>query len=136
MRGGFDIRARARGRIVVVMSEIAECLDCGTCCFSRLDTYVRVSGDDYARLGDRAVELVRFDGNRAYVRMSDGHCGALDVDSASGHFFCSAYATRPQTCRDLERGSPACLGELATKHERPLLALGLARTARGERVPR
>lgn len=108
------------------MAEVPECLDCGTCCFSRLETYVRVSGDDHARLGDRADELVWFEGNRAYMRMVDGHCGALGIDVGSGQLVCGTYATRPQTCRDLARGSPACLGELETKQERPLLALGRA----------
>jgi hypothetical protein len=84
---------------------------------------VRVSGDDHARLGERADELVWFDGNRAYMRMIDGHCATLRVDKSSGELFCSAYATRPQTCRDLARGSGACRGEIATKQDRPLLAL-------------
>jgi len=108
------------------MSEVPECLACGTCCFSRLETYVRVSGADHARLGDRAGELVWFDGNRAYMRMVHGHCGALDIDVRSGQLVCGTYLTRPQVCRDLARGSPACLGEIETKHERPLLALGRA----------
>jgi hypothetical protein len=55
--------------------------------------------------------------------MIDGHCGALAIDIVSGRFVCGAYETRPQACRDLERGSGACLGEIATKSERPLLAL-------------
>src|SRR5580704_7608597 len=106
------------------MSAVPQCLACGVCCFSRLETYVRVTGDDYERLGDRAEELVRFDGHRAYMRMADGHCAALRVDRSSRELVCSAYDTRPQTCRDLARGSGACLGELATKRRRPLLALG------------
>ncbi len=109
------------------MTALPECLDCGTCCFSRLETYVRVSGDDYARLGDGAGELVRFDENRAYMRMIDGHCGALEVDARSSRLVCGTYATRPDACRELVRGSGACLGEIDTKHERPLLALGRAR---------
>jgi uncharacterized protein len=103
------------------MPSVPECLQCGTCCFSRLENYVRVSGDDYARLGERVDELVRFDGNRAYMRMVDGRCGALDVDPRSSQFSCTSYASRPQTCRDLVRGSGACLGELETKRLRPLL---------------
>lgn len=114
---------------------IPECLDCGVCCFSTLDTYVTVSGDDYARLGDAAAALVRFDGIRAYMQMRDGHCGALVVDVVSGRFVCGAYAERPQTCRDLARGSGACRGELTTKGDRPLLALGRARRERGSRSP-
>jgi hypothetical protein len=78
-------------------------------------------------MGERAEELVWFDGIRAYMRMTDGHCGALLIEPASGRFVCSAYATRPAVCRDLERGSPACQGELAEKADRPLLALGRQR---------
>ena len=111
------------------MSDVPECLACGTCCFSRLGTYVRVSGDDHARLGDRADDVVRFESNRAYMRMYDGHCAALDVDARSGLLVCNVYETRPQVCRDLGRGSRECLGELDTKHERPLIALGNARNA-------
>jgi Fe-S-cluster containining protein len=108
---------------------VPRCLACGVCCFSKLETYVEVTGADHARLGDRADELVRFDNTRAYMRMSDGHCGALAIDVRTGEFVCGTYDTRPQTCRDLARGSAACLGEIATKEERPLLALGRARTA-------
>jgi uncharacterized protein len=103
---------------------VPQCLACGACCFSLLGTYVRVTGGDYARLADRVDELVWFDGNRAYMRMVDGHCGALRVEGASGRFVCSAYATRPDVCRDLARGSGACLGELDAKAGRAVLALG------------
>jgi Fe-S-cluster containining protein len=106
---------------------IPECLACGACCFSLLATYVRVSGHDHARLGDRAQELVWFDENRAYMRMADGHCSALRIDAISGQFFCSTYQTRPDVCRDLARGSGACRGELDAKSLRPLLELGRRR---------
>jgi uncharacterized protein len=118
----FDRMKRRREKVPV-----PECLACGACCFSRLETYVRVTGDDHALLGDRADELVRFDGNRAYMRMVDGHCAALRVEGSFGRLVCSAYATRPQTCRDLARSSGACLGEIAGKHDRPVRALKLAR---------
>jgi uncharacterized protein len=88
---------------------------------------VRATGDDYARLGERADDLVQFVGNRAYMRMVDGHCAALRVEESSGRLVCSAYETRPQTCRDLARGSGACLGEIASKGDRPLLALNLSK---------
>lgn len=96
---------------------------CGTCCFSLLPNYVRVTGDDHARLGERADELAWFDGIHAFMRMVDGHCAALSVDAASGQFVCTAYDVRPQVCRDLERASAACLAEREMKAERPLLAL-------------
>jgi Fe-S-cluster containining protein len=105
------------------MARVPECLTCGTCCFSLLPNFVRVTGDDYSRLAERAEDLVWFDGTRAYMRMIDGHCAALRIETGSGRFVCTAYAVRPQICRDLERGSSACQGELATKSERPLAAL-------------
>jgi uncharacterized protein len=104
-----------------------ECLACGACCFSELAAYVRVSGSDHFRLAERADELAWFDGNRAYMRMLEGHCAALRIDLHSGRFVCGCYATRPDVCRDLARDSPACGGERDTKAERPLLALGLGR---------
>jgi uncharacterized protein len=106
---------------------IPECLACGACCFSRLETFVRVTGDDYARMADRAESLVRFDGFRGYMRMADEHCAALVVDVASGRWMCGAYAVRPQVCRDLARSSGECLAELDAKADRPLMALRQAR---------
>lgn len=111
------------------LPDVPACLACGTCCFSLLDTFVKVTGDDYARLAGRAEELVWFDGTRAYMRMSDGHCSALTIDARTGTFVCGAYELRPQVCRDLERASGNCLAERDAKSERPLLALRLSRTA-------
>ena len=94
----------------------ADCLRCGACCTSTLDAYVRVTGDDWTRLGERADELAHFIGNRAFMRMREGRCAALELraDATGGtDFFCTIYAQRPQICRDLGRGSPECLGELA-----------------------
>lgn len=97
-----------------------DCRACGVCCFSTLDRYLRVSGDDYERLGDDADAAVRFIGNRAYMRIVDGNCVALRIDRSEG-FLCSVYDRRPQICRDLERGSPQCAGERAEKSGRPAL---------------
>jgi Fe-S-cluster containining protein len=85
-----------------------------------------VTGDDYSRLaslGDRASELVQFVGNRAYMRIVDGHCAALEVDRAGRRFVCTVYAVRPTVCRELGRGSPECRCEIATKGDRPTAAL-------------
>ncbi len=100
-----------------------DCLRCGVCCFSTLETYVRVSGADWARLGGAAERVAHFIGHRAYMRLARGHCAALQPRRArdgATEWFCTIYDHRPQMCRDLTRGSPACLGELATKHARPL----------------
>jgi hypothetical protein len=104
-------------------ASIPACLSCGTCCFSHLDRYVAVTGDDHQRLGDSAEELTHFIGNRAYMRMTEGHCAALRVDAASRTFVCTVYELRPATCRDLGRGTPECLGELGSKADRPLVAV-------------
>jgi len=80
--------------------------------------FVRVTGSDWSRLGDRAEDLAHFIGNRAFMRMHEGHCTALKVQcSADGmaDYFCTIYEQRPQTCRDFDRGSPQCAGERATK---------------------
>ena len=98
---------------------VPSCLRCGTCCFSQLPNYVRVTGADHARLGAQADALTHFDGNRCYMNMLDGHCAALTLDSITRQFICSVYETRPGTCRELSRGSPACLAEIHEKGERP-----------------
>ena len=79
---------------------------------------MRVSGDDWTRLGDAAERVAHFVGNRAYMRMSDGHCAALErrhAEDGAAEFFCAIYERRPQICRDLARGSPECDGERAMK---------------------
>jgi Fe-S-cluster containining protein len=98
-------------------------LECGACCFSRLETYARVTGEDYQRLGDRAESLTRWIDNRCYLSLSGEHCAALTIDRGGKQFVCTIYDRRPAICRDLERGSPECLGERATKADRPLAAL-------------
>jgi len=45
------------------------------------------------------------------------------IDLVSRQFFCSIYETRPQTCRELERASPACEAEIHEKSPRPLRLL-------------
>ena len=86
-----------------------------------MEDYVAVTGDDHARLGDEADALVVFHGNKAFMRMALGRCGALQL--VDGRFLCGVYEDRPDTCRDLARDSGACRGEIAAKGERPLIAL-------------
>jgi Fe-S-cluster containining protein len=109
---------------------VLACLDCGACCFSKLANYVRVDGADHSRLGAQSDELTHFDGNRCYMNMHDGHCAALVIDLVTRQFVCSIYQKRPSTCRDLERASPACRGEIHEKSERPLLLLSSLLTQR------
>ena len=104
-----------------------DCRRCGACCFSRSPRHARVTGDDHARLGADAERLVAFfDDNRAYMRLAElggeSACGAL-VASPHGTFACSVYDRRPDVCRALDRGSPACAGEVAQKADRARRAL-------------
>jgi uncharacterized protein len=92
-----------------------------------MPNYVNVSGADHARLADAADKLVRFEGNLAFMHMVDGHCAALAYDAGSQEWRCGTYETRPQTCRDLERGSSACEAEREAKAERPHQLLLLQR---------
>jgi Fe-S-cluster containining protein len=43
-----------------------------------------------------------------FVRNSGERCGALDV-SVPGRYACRIYDVRPDDCRIVEPGSPACL---------------------------
>lgn len=100
-------------------ADSAACLRCGVCCFSSLETYVRVTGTDWGRLGPEADQHAHFIGHRAYLRMRDGHCAALAfrLDPRTGErlHVCTIYERRPRICRDLARGSPECEAELARK---------------------
>ena len=98
-----------------------DCQRCGVCCYSDSPEYVWVTGYDWTRLGDDAERLAHFIGTRAFMRMSGGHCGALEIRTTkegARSFFCTIYERRPEICRALARGSPECLGELETKAAR------------------
>lgn len=86
-----------------------------------LPTYVRVTGDDWVRLGGEAERVAHFIGHRAYMRMEHGRCAALAIHTDEGgdtEYFCTVYAQRPQVCRDLARGSPQCRAEWEQKNGR------------------
>lgn len=87
---------------------VPSCESCAACCFGNGDRYVPVTGDDHARLAASAGQWTRFIGNRCYMRMTDGHCAALRPVPGTDRMICGIYHQRPQVCRDLERGSPAC----------------------------
>lgn len=92
---------------------VPDCRECAACCTARA-LYVRVSGDDWERLGDAAEELTTWVENRAFLRVVAGACIALDR-SEPGRFSCRSYVDRPELCRTLERGSAACLAEIERK---------------------
>ena len=106
-----------------------ECTSCGACCFSNMEEYVRVFGGDWDRMSDASREYTHFLGNRCYMRMEGGHCAALRIDPGAGLFLCAIYPERSDCCSGLARGSGACLGELATKADRPRDKLATLRRA-------
>ena len=50
-----------------------------------------------------------------FVKNAGDRCGALDV-SVPDQYPCAIYATRPEDCRIVEPGSPACLEARALGH--------------------
>ena len=90
-------------------------MQCAACCFSTSVRHVRVTGDDYARLGDEAERLVTWLDNQAFMRLEPltgapgvpPRCAALTIDMTRGRFSCEIYERRPHVCRDLQRGGGA-----------------------------
>lgn len=87
---------------------IPDCQACAACCHAAHERHVPVTGADHARLlPDEQARLSWWDGNRCFLRTDAGRCAALGRDGA-GRWSCTIYERRPEVCRDLERGSPAC----------------------------
>lgn len=77
-----------------------------------------VTTEDMLRLGEGAERLTReIDGAR-FLKMVDGRCAELQHQE--GDWVCSIYKNRPAVCRQLQRGSPACLTERALKRRTAL----------------
>ena len=103
------------------LSGVPECVKCGACCFSRTQEYLRVAGVDHDRLGELAESLTEFHGNKMFMKMVDGHCGALTYDTKQEAYLCSIYEKRPDVCHWLERGSGQCAAERHEKSDRPIV---------------
>jgi Fe-S-cluster containining protein len=89
----------------------ADCVDCGRCCHHAPRTVHLLESDD-ARMGRRLLDLYteldpRPPGWR-FVKNTGTRCAALDV-STPGRYPCAIYDARPDDCRIVEPGSPACL---------------------------
>jgi hypothetical protein len=94
----------------------ADCVACGRCCHHGPNT-VHLLVDDDARVLGRpdGEELLRrltvVDARPPgwrFLRNNGDRCSALDV-SVAGRFPCLIYDVRPDDCRLVEPGSPACL---------------------------
>jgi Fe-S-cluster containining protein len=94
----------------------ADCVACGRCCHHPPSTVHLLEADEariLARPGGEALlrRLTVLDERPPgwrFVRNEGARCAALDV-STPGRFPCSMYEVRPDDCRIVEPGSPACL---------------------------
>jgi Fe-S-cluster containining protein len=107
----------------------ADCVSCGRCCHHGPST-VHMLDTDEARVlaceggADILRRLTIVDERPPgwrFLRNGGDRCAALDV-SVPGRFPCSIYDVRPDDCRIVEPGSPACLearrlGRLGTSVE-------------------
>jgi Fe-S-cluster containining protein len=95
----------------------ADCVGCGRCCHHGPET-VHFFEADEARMGVALLAeythvLERPPGFR--FMNNDGACAGLDR-SAAGHYPCKVYGVRPEGCRVVEAGSPACMEARAKGH--------------------
>ena len=87
------------------------CVDCGRCCHHGPNTVHFLESDD-ERMGPLLLARYTILDNRPpgfrFMKNSGERCGGLDV-SVPGKFPCAIYASRPEDCRIVEPGSPACV---------------------------
>ncbi|MGA7123787.1 MAG: YkgJ family cysteine cluster protein [Polyangiaceae bacterium] len=94
----------------------ADCVACGRCCHHGPRTVHLLETDDARVLAhphgaDILHRLTVLDSRPPGWRFVDNtgeRCAALDV-SVPGRYACSIYEMRPDDCRLVEPGSPACL---------------------------
>lgn len=91
--------------------EGGDCVACGRCCHHGPRTVHLLEADE-ARMGKRLLELyteleTKPPGFR-FVKNAGDRCGGLDV-SVAGRYPCAIYEHRPEDCRIVEPGSPACI---------------------------
>jgi hypothetical protein len=89
----------------------ADCVACGRCCHHGPRTVHLLEKDD-VRMGSRLLARFTYTDERPpgwrFLHNDGSRCAALDV-SVPGRFPCKVYDVRPDDCRLVEPGSPACL---------------------------
>lgn len=95
-----------------------DCVDCGRCCHHGPRT-VHLLEPDEQRMGKRLLELyTELDPKPPtfrFIKNEGARCGGLDV-SVPGKYPCAIYEVRPEDCRIVEPGSPACMEARALGH--------------------
>ena len=107
----------------------ADCVACGRCCHHGPRTVHLLESDDARVLASaggeeilrRLTVLESHPPEWRFLKNAGDRCAALDV-SIPGRFPCAIYDVRPDDCRMVEPGSPACLearrlGRLGTSVE-------------------
>jgi Fe-S-cluster containining protein len=88
-----------------------DCVGCGRCCHHPPRTVHLLETDD-ARMSEKVLRrLTVLDPTPPgwrFMKNEGERCAGLDV-STPGLFPCSVYDERPEDCRIVEPGSPACL---------------------------
>jgi hypothetical protein len=95
--------AETQAACVFQETDLGDCQDCGACCHRGFDV-VEVQPDE--ALASRADWVVR-DSWGLHLPRPGGECVALVPGGPPWR--CAAYDQRPQSCRDLARGSEGCL---------------------------
>jgi len=89
----------------------SDCVGCGRCCHHGPETVTLLESDE-ARMGEPLLSRLTVLHDRPpffrFVKNAGHVCGALDT-SNPGQYPCSIYPVRPEGCREVEAGSPACL---------------------------
>src|SRR5215472_7503544 len=89
----------------------ADCVACGRCCHHGPRTVHLLLADDARLTAEQLAHFTEVDSTPPGWRFlkNDGcRCAALDV-SVPGRYPCRIYDARPDDCRLVEPGSPACL---------------------------
>jgi uncharacterized protein len=94
----------------------SDCIRCGRCCHHPPATVHLLDVDEARVLGrpdgfeilKRLTVLDDRPPGWRFVRNTGERCAALDV-SIAGRYPCGIYDVRPDDCRLVEPGSPACL---------------------------
>ena len=91
--------------------EGSDCVDCGRCCHHGPNTVHFLESDD-ARMGPLLLAKYTVLDNRPpgwrFMKNAGDRCAGLDL-SVPNKFPCAIYPSRPEDCRLVEAGSPACL---------------------------
>ena len=102
LASGLNLRVAADQRACLHWEEEPECLDCAACCGPAFDAVEVGRRDPFRRLQPQLC-TVR-DGHLQVARTAENFCVCLQADNR-----CEAYADRPRTCRDFEKGGANCL---------------------------